>query len=80
MFILSRVVIFLEMNKNEKYVESYLDCLDKFTHVNTYHEFDNDIPHLKRGIPILDQYLEYPAASPSPSHEYVPSTSQEHEV
>ena len=54
--------------------------MDKFTHVKTYDEFDNDIPHLKRGIPTLDQYLEYPFASLSPPHEYVPATSQEHEV
>ena len=54
--------------------------MDKFTHVKTYHEFDNDIPNIERGIPILDQYLEYHFSSPYPPHEYVLATSQEHEV
>ena len=51
-----------------------------FTHVKTYHEFDNDIPHLKRGIPILDQYLESPFVTPYIPHENIPATSLEHEV
>ena len=28
----------------------------------------------------MDQHLEYPFASSSSPHEYVPATSQEHEV
>jgi hypothetical protein len=53
-FILSRDVIFLESTKNDKTVEQQLDHLDRFTHVKTYHEFDDEIPHLEGGIPILD--------------------------
>ena len=52
-----------------------LDCLDKFTHVKTFHEVDNEVPHLKGGIPILYQSLESPFTTPSPPHEEVPSTS-----
>ena len=52
----------------------------KKTHVNTFHEFNNEIPHLKRGIPILNQSPEYPFATLYPQHEEVHSTSIEHEV
>ena len=45
------------MNKNDKTIDRKLDCLDKITNVNTFHEFDNEITHLKGRIPILDQYL-----------------------
>jgi transposase InsO family protein len=79
-FILSRDVIFLESSKNDKIVERQLDHLDRFTHVKTYHEFDDEIPHLEGGIPILDQSLESPFEAPSPPHEEVPATSSEHEV
>jgi hypothetical protein len=79
-FILSRDVIFLESSKNEKTVERQLDHLDRFTHVKTYHEFDDEIPHLEGGIPILDQSLESPFEAPSPPHEEVPTTSSEPEV
>jgi hypothetical protein len=51
--ILSRDVVFLESTKNDKNVERQLDHLDRFTHVKTYHEFDNEIAHLEGGIPIL---------------------------
>ena len=37
------------MNKNDKTIDRKLDCLDKITNVNTFHEFDNEIPHLERG-------------------------------
>jgi hypothetical protein len=46
-FILSKDVIFLESTKNGKTVQQQLDHLHRFTHVKTYHEFDNEIPHMK---------------------------------
>jgi hypothetical protein len=79
-FILSRDVIFLESSKNDKIVEGQLDHLDRFTHVKTCHEFDDEIPHLEGGIPILDQSLESPFEAPSPPLEEVLATSSEHEV
>jgi hypothetical protein len=78
-FILSKDVIFLESSKNEKIVERQLDHLDKFIHVKTYHEFDDEIPQLEGGIPILDQSLESPFEEPSPPHEVL-ATSLELEV
>ena len=77
--ILSRDLIFLEMNKNDNF-KSQFDCLGKFTHVKTFHEFDNKIPHLEGGIPILDQYLEAPFTISSPPREEVPTTLVEHKV
>jgi 5-methylcytosine-specific restriction endonuclease McrA len=56
-FILSRDAIFLESSKNVKTVERKLDHMDKFTRVKTYHEFDDEIPHLEGGIPILGQSM-----------------------
>jgi hypothetical protein len=58
--ILSRDVIFLESTKNDKTIERQLDHIDRFTHVNTYHDFDNEIPHLEGEIHNLDQFLESP--------------------
>jgi hypothetical protein len=52
-FILSIDVIFLESTKKDKIVERQLDHLDRFTHVKTCHEFDDEIPHIEGGIPIL---------------------------
>jgi hypothetical protein len=66
--IISEYVVFLESTKNKKTIEQGIDHLDRFTHVNTYHEFDNEIPHLEGGIPILDQSLEYPFEIPYPTH------------
>ena len=60
--------------------ERKLDSLDKFTHVNKFHKFDNEIPHLERGVPILDQYLESHFVTPSPTHEEFLITSPEWEV
>jgi hypothetical protein len=54
--------------------------LDRFTCVKTYHEFDDEIPHLEGGIPILGQSLESPYEAPSFPHEEVPATSSESEV
>jgi hypothetical protein len=70
----------LESSKNDKTVERQLDHLDKFTHVKTYHKFDDEIPHLEGGIPILDQSLGFPFEAPSPSHEEVPTSSSNPEV
>jgi hypothetical protein len=79
-FILSRDVIFLKSSKNDKVVERQLDHLDKFNHVKTYHEFDDEIPHLEGGIPILDQSIESTFEAPSPPHEEFPATSSKNEV
>jgi transposase InsO family protein/adenylate kinase family enzyme len=79
-FILSRDVIFLESTKKDEIVERQLDHLDRFTRVKTYHEFDDEIPHLEGGIPILGQSLESPFEAPSSPHEEVPATSSEPEV
>jgi hypothetical protein len=79
-FTLSRDVIFLESSKNDKTINMHLDQLDKFTHVNTYHEFDDEIPHIEGGIPILDKYLEYPFEAPSHLQEEVLATSYEPKV
>ena len=76
-FILSKDVIFLESSKNDESVERKLDHLDKFTCVKTYHEFDDEIPHLEGGILILGQSLEYPFEAPYFPHEEVLTTSSE---
>ena len=61
-FVVSRDVVFLETNKNDKSIERQLDHLEKFSHLNTYYEFDNEIPNLEARISILDhdQALEFP--------------------
>jgi hypothetical protein len=79
-FILSRDVIFLKSSKKEEIVESQLDHLDRFTRVKAYHEFDDDIPYIEWGIPILGQYLESPFQEPYSPHEEVPTTSTKPEV
>jgi hypothetical protein len=68
-FIHSRDVFFLESSKNDKTVEQQLNHLDIFTHVKTYHKFDNGIQHTEMGVPILDQSLESPFEPPSPLHK-----------
>eukprot|EP00253_Pinus_taeda_P026112 PITA_26112 len=50
-------------------VERQLDCLDRFTNVKSFQEFDNHIPHLEEGIPILYQLVESSSEALSPSHE-----------
>lgn len=57
-FIVSRDVIFLECSKANNVVERQLDRLDRFGHAKSFQEFDNQIPHLEGGIPILDQSVE----------------------
>jgi hypothetical protein len=78
-FILSRDEILLESSKNDKVVERQLDDLDKFTHVKRYHEFDNEIPHIEGGIPILGQsmYSPFSFEALSSPHEEVLATSSE---
>jgi hypothetical protein len=68
-------VFFLESAKNDKIVEQHLHHLNKFTNVNKYHEFDDEIPHIEGGIPILYHSLESPFEVPSPPHEEYPSNS-----
>jgi hypothetical protein len=81
-FILSKYVIFFESSKNDKIIERQLDHLDRLTRVNTYHEFDGEIPHLEGGIPTLGQSMESPFSfeTPSPPHEEVLATLSEPEV
>jgi hypothetical protein len=79
-FILSRDMIFLESSKKDETFERQLDHLDKFTHVKTYHEFDDEIPHVEGGIPILGQSLESPFEAPSSTLEEFPTTSSEPKV
>jgi hypothetical protein len=69
-------VTFLESIKKYETVERHVDHLDRFTRVNTYDEFDDEIPHIEGGIPILGQYMESPFEAPSSPHE-VPATSLE---
>jgi hypothetical protein len=70
-------VIFLESTKKYETVERQLDHLDRFTHVKTCHESDDEIPHLEGGIPILGQSLESPFEAPSSPHEEVSSPHEE---
>ena len=75
-------MIFLESTKKEENVERQLDHLEKFTRVKTYHEFDDEIPYLEGGIPILGQSMEYPLffEAPYSPHEEVPTTLSKLEV
>eukprot|EP00253_Pinus_taeda_P003682 PITA_03682 len=50
-------------------VEQQLDRLDRFAKTKSFQEFDNHIPHLKRGIPILDQTVESSSEEHSPPNE-----------
>jgi hypothetical protein len=68
-------MVFLESIENAKIVDRQLRHIDRFTDVNTYHEFDDEIPHFEGGIPILDQCLESPFEVPYPPHEEDLSTS-----
>ena len=46
-FVVSKDVIFLETNKNDKSIERHLDRLENCFHIKTYYEFDNEIPNLE---------------------------------
>eukprot|EP00253_Pinus_taeda_P031043 PITA_31043 len=49
--------------------EWQLDCLDRFTNAKSFQEFDNQIPHIEGGIPILDQDVESSYEEHSLPHE-----------
>ena len=52
-------------SKTNNVVERQLDHLDRFKHEKSSQGFDNEIPHVKGGISILDQFVE----EISPSNE-----------
>jgi len=68
-FVVSRDVIFLESSKTDNVVERQLDRLDIFAKEKSFQEFDNQIPHLEGGIPILDQHVESSSEKHSPPRE-----------
>jgi len=68
-FVVSRDVIFLESSKYDDVVEWQLDHLDRFAKTKSFQEFDNQIPHLEGGIPILDQHVESSSKEHSPPDE-----------
>ena len=68
-FVVSRDVIFLESSKSDNVVERQLDRLDRFVKTKSFQEFDNQIPHLEGGIPILDQHVESSSEEHSPPNE-----------
>jgi len=68
-FVVSRDVIFLESSKSDNVVERQLDRLDKFAKTKSFQEFDNQIPHLEGGIPMLNQHVESSSEEQSPLHE-----------
>ena len=68
-FVVARDVIFLESSKTDSVLERKLDRLDRFTHENSFQEFDNHAPHLEGGIPILNQSMESFSEALSPPHE-----------
>lgn len=70
-FILCRDVIFLESSKTGNVVKWWLDHLEKIEHEKSSQEFDNEIPHLKGGIPILDQFMDFPYEAFSTTHEVI---------
>ena len=67
-------MIFLESSKTDNVVERQLDLLDGFRNAKYFQEFDNEIPHVEGGIPILDQYVESSSEALSHPHE-APTTN-----
>ena len=65
-FVIARDVIFLESSKIDNVVERKLDRLDRFAHVKSFKEVDNQVPHLEGGIPILNKFVESSSKSLSP--------------
>eukprot|EP00253_Pinus_taeda_P004370 PITA_04370 len=59
----------LGARRPDNVVERQLDCLDRFENEKSFQEFDNQIPNLEGGIPILDQYVESYSKGLSPPHE-----------
>ena len=59
-FIFSRDVIFLENDKDSLTIDTQLNQIENFVPQKFYYESDNILPHLEGGIPILDQFVEFP--------------------
>lgn len=76
-FILSRDVIFIEFYKAPITFDKQLSCLDRFHSKKLYHEWDNDLPNIEEGIPILDQYLEFQFPSTASSSSYSPLENED---
>ena len=58
-------------------------CVDKFTDVKIFQEFQNEITHEEwgdGGINILDQYFESPFVAPYPHGEQIISTPLGYEL
>eukprot|EP00253_Pinus_taeda_P030432 PITA_30432 len=68
-FVVSRDLIFLESSKSDNVVERQLDRLDRFAKMKSFQEFENQIPHLEGGIPIVDQHVESSSEEDSPPSE-----------
>ena len=68
-FVVSRDGIFLGYSKTHDVVERKLDRLYRFTHANSFQEFDNRIPHIEGGIPILNKSMEPSSEALSTLHE-----------
>eukprot|EP00253_Pinus_taeda_P019225 PITA_19225 len=68
-FVVFRDIIFLESSKTDNVVERQLDRLDRLANAKSFQEFDNQIPHLEGGIPILDQHVESFSEEHSLLHE-----------
>jgi transposase InsO family protein len=76
-FILSRDVIFLEFDKAPLTVDKQLARLDRFHSKKFYHEWDNDLPNLEGGIPVLDQSLEFQFPSTTSSSSDSPLENED---
>ena len=60
-FIVSRDVVFLEFDKDDSIVDRQLSHLNKFHSKKFYYEWDNELPHPKGGIQILDESMDFPS-------------------
>jgi hypothetical protein len=76
-FIVSRDVIFLEFDKDALTVEKQLAHLDIFHSKKFYYEWDNDLPNLEGGIPVLDQSLEFQFPSTTSSSSNSPLENED---
>jgi hypothetical protein len=76
-FILSRDGILLEFDKDPLTVDKQLACLDRFHSKKIYHEWDNDLPNLEGGIPVLDQSLEFQFPSTTSSSSDSPLENED---
>lgn len=66
-FIPSRDVIFLESTKSDDFIERQFNHLEMISPMKNYHEFDNEIPNVEGGNPILGQSLQSPSIEPEPT-------------